>query len=172
MEVFEDNEESSAEDYIDPLKAVRSPPPQPPSQSESIEGRPAVSPRSWSTSINTFFPEDCVRSPLIHPAGMDAETFNPLMISIRREIHNVEQKIKGFTAAHVRLDLKEEVSTRLEKLMIAIMYVKVKSLILLYRWMRMYRVILIKPMPLEILLMILIQKSLLILSKEETSFLI
>ena len=116
MEVFEDNEESSAEDYIDPLKAVRSPPPQPPSKSESIKGRPAVSPRSWSTSINTFFPEDCVCSPLIHPAGMDAETFNPLMISIRREIHNVEQKIKGFTAAHVRLDLKEEVSTRLEKI--------------------------------------------------------
>ena len=47
---------------------------------------------------------------------MDTETFNPLMISIRREIFNVEQKMKGFTAAHVSLDLKEEIAARLEKI--------------------------------------------------------
>ena len=47
---------------------------------------------------------------------MDAESFKPLMVSIRREIFNVEQKIKGFTAAHVRLDLKEEVPTRLKEI--------------------------------------------------------
>ena len=47
---------------------------------------------------------------------MDDQAFNPLMISIRREIFNVEQKMKGFTAAHVSLDLKEEIAARLEKI--------------------------------------------------------
>ena len=50
------------------------------------------------------------------PSAMDDATFNHLIISVRREVFNVEQKIKGFTPAHVNLDLKDEVSSRLEKI--------------------------------------------------------
>ena len=48
--------------------------------------------------------------------AMDAETFQPLMVSIRREIFSVEQKIKCFTTSDVSLDLKEEIPSRLEKI--------------------------------------------------------
>ena len=114
------------------------------------------SPSTWST-LNQFFPEDCIRTPIIHPplpttsgrsinlspklpsivedevfeppleelipaerrtvpTAMDDATFNPLIISVRREVFNVEQKIKGFTPAHVNLDLKEELSARLKEI--------------------------------------------------------
>ena len=146
-EVFDFEENSSAEEYLDPLKAVRSPPPQVPLRSEVTKVRSTPSPGSWSTSINTFFPEGCVLTPRILPPlpssgsavlppvglesisevsneeqelnksiAMDDQAFNPLMISIRREIFSVEQKIKCFTTAHVSLDLKEEIPARLEKI--------------------------------------------------------
>ena len=66
-EVFNIEENSSAEEYLDPLKAVRSPPPQVPVRSEVTQVRSTPSPGSWSTSINTFFPEGCVLTPRILP---------------------------------------------------------------------------------------------------------
>ena len=114
---------------------------------ENIPAEEHLDPLSWSTSVNTFFPEGCVVTPRILPPlppsgsvalppvglesisevsneeqdrinqsiAMDDQAFNPLMISIRREIFSVEQKIKCFTTAHVSLDLKEEIPARLEK---------------------------------------------------------
>ena len=47
---------------------------------------------------------------------MDAETFKHQMISIRREIFSVEQKMKCFTTSDVSLDLKEEIPARLQQI--------------------------------------------------------
>ena len=145
------SEESSSDEYLDPLKAVKSPDKEPVATPRS--GTTTPSPSTWST-INQFFPEGCVRTPRIHPptsgrstnlspklasivedevfeppleesipaggrtipSAMDDASFNPLIISVRREVFNVEQKIKGFTPAHVSLDLKEEISARLKEI--------------------------------------------------------
>ena len=47
---------------------------------------------------------------------MEAETFNPLIISVRRDAFSVQQEIDSFTAEHVSLDLKDEVPTRLNQI--------------------------------------------------------
>ena len=47
---------------------------------------------------------------------MEAETFNPLMISVRRDVFSVQQEIDSFTAEHVSLDLKDEIPTRLNQI--------------------------------------------------------
>ena len=149
-----DDEESSSDEYVDPLKAVKSPAKEPVATPKSGT---TPSPSTWST-INQFFPEGCVRTPIIHPplptasgrssnlsprlasivedevfeppleastpaehqstvsTAMDDATFNPLIISVRREVFNVEQNIKGFTPAHVNLDFKEEITTRLKEI--------------------------------------------------------
>ena len=55
-EVFGNEENSSAEEYLDPLKAVRSPPPQVPVRSEVTQVRSTPSPGSWSTSVKHILP--------------------------------------------------------------------------------------------------------------------
>ena len=52
----------------------------------------------------------------IVPSAMDEESFNLLMISLRREILYVDVKIKSFGEDDVCLALKDEVSARLEKI--------------------------------------------------------
>ena len=47
---------------------------------------------------------------------MDEETFNALLISLRREVFRVEQKINGFCPDDVCLNLKDEIPARLEKI--------------------------------------------------------
>ena len=47
---------------------------------------------------------------------MDEEAYNALLISLRREVFRVEQKIKGFGPDHVCLDLKDEISTCLKEI--------------------------------------------------------
>ena len=58
-----DDEESSSDEYVDPLKAVKSPAKEPVA-TPKLGTTP--SPSTWST-INQFFPEGCVRNPIIHP---------------------------------------------------------------------------------------------------------
>ena len=48
--------------------------------------------------------------------AMDEEAFNALLISLRREVFRVEQKIKSFGPDDVSLDLKDEIPDRLEKI--------------------------------------------------------
>ena len=48
--------------------------------------------------------------------AMDEETFNALLISLRREVFRVELKIKNFSPNDVCLNLKDEISARLEKI--------------------------------------------------------
>ena len=50
------------------------------------------------------------------PTAMDDATFNPLIMSVRREVFNVEQNTKGFTPIHVSLHFKEEITTRLKEI--------------------------------------------------------
>ena len=115
---------------------------------ENIPTEEHLDPLSWSTSVNTFFPEGCIVTPRILPplppsgsvelppvglesisevsneeqdrinqsTAMDAETFNPLLTSARREVFIVEQKIKAYTTAHVSVDLKEEIPARLKNI--------------------------------------------------------
>ena len=155
IESDEEDPETSSDEYIDPLKAVKSPLQRPVATPRS--GTTTPSPSTWST-INQFFPEGCVRTPIIHPPlpttsgrstnlsprlasiiedevfeppleastpaehqrteprAMDEETFNPLMISIRREIYNVELKIMSFCPDDVCLEVKEEIPSRLKEI--------------------------------------------------------
>ena len=115
---------------------------------ENIPAEEHLDPLSWSTSVNTFFPEGCIVTPRILPplppsgsvalppvglesisevsneeqdrinqsTAMDAETFNPLLTSARREVFIVEQKIRAYTTAHVSVDLKEEIPARLKNI--------------------------------------------------------
>ena len=53
---LEDDGESSADEYIDPLKAVKSPEAGVLQRIESFVQRPTPSPGEWST-VNTLFPE-------------------------------------------------------------------------------------------------------------------
>ena len=47
---------------------------------------------------------------------MDEGAFNALLISLRREVFRVELKIKNFSPNDVCLNLKDEISARLEKI--------------------------------------------------------
>ena len=47
---------------------------------------------------------------------MDEEAFNALLISLRREVFRVEQKIKSFGPDDVCLELKDEISTCLKEI--------------------------------------------------------
>ena len=77
--VFLENDgDSSAEEYIDPLKAVISPETGILQRKDSFVQRPTPSPGEWST-VNTFFPEGCVispRRPILSSTTMDPDTYN------------------------------------------------------------------------------------------------
>ena len=91
---LEDDGESSADEYIDPLKAVKSPEAGVLQRKDSFVQRPTPSPGEWST-VNTFFPEGCVispRRPILSSTTMDPDTYNRRFREIQLAVDGVDRK--------------------------------------------------------------------------------
>ena len=81
--------DSSSDEYIDPLKAVKSPAKPSTSESEEIDQPgPTLSRDTWSTSVNQFFPEGCVRTPIVPPPSFSSSVGSNLP-SPRLNLENI-----------------------------------------------------------------------------------
>ena len=88
-EVNQEVGDSSSDEYLDPLRAVKSPYKPSSSESENVnQPGPTPSPSTWSTSVNQFFPEDCVRTPIAPPPSFSSSVGSNLL-SPRLNLENI-----------------------------------------------------------------------------------
>ena len=96
QEVGDADGDSSSDEYVDPLKAVKSPvKPIVSSRSEELnQPGPTPSPGTWSTSVNQFFPEGCIRTPIVPPPSFSSSVGSNLPSPILNLENIIEEPLE------------------------------------------------------------------------------